>query len=457
MRADAQATPLPAREDGERGMRLLLTAVVVLLVIINLFDMQLSLGLGLSAENGLLYLLAGFLAIKMIVQQSFVFQMRALHVCFGVLIVYAVFSYLVAAFVVDYSRYDPVRYGVALKSRLVDQATYFLVFFYALRDSRNAHAMIKVLLSAVGVGAMISVLNAFGVVQIGVVGENDKGRVESLMGEPNNDAAFLSLFVPGFVAMMLGAHSWRRMVWFVALLAALGALVLTASRGGFLAVLLSSVLGAAIFRRHVPLRRMASFAAWAVALFAGLLVALSVRYGGLLYRRIIEDSTYTDVASASSGRIEMWSNALEMMAAAPLTLLTGFGWEVYGLMPFRYAPHNHYLGLYFNLGVVGVVCALVFVAVLVREARAAIPFAPEQYGRVLIGFAIGVVAISIAAFFVDLYVAWIWFWSYAGLAMRIAANARSEYSKHATPATPTAPAPEPSFRRDPFGWVGSTR
>lgn len=454
MTADVHAASLPARQSGERGMRLLLTAIIGLLVIINLFQIRLSLGPGLSAENALLYLIAGFLALKMIVQQSFVFQMRALHICFAVLMSYAVLSYLTAAFVVDYQRYDVVRYGIALKARLVDQATYFLVFFYGLRESRNAHAVIKVLLFAVGAGALISILNAFGVAQIGAVGQNDVGRVESLMGEPNNDAAFLSLFLPGFIALMYGAQKWRRAVWFVGMLATFGALVLTASRGGVLAVVVSSVLGAVLFRRYIPLRRMALFAGWALALCTVTLIALSARFGALLYRRLVEDSTYTDVASASSGRIEMWTNALETMAAAPLTLLTGFGWEVYGLMPFRYAPHNHYLGMYFNLGVVGLVCAVVFVAVLVREARAAVPFAPAEDRPVLIGYAIGVLAISTAAFFVDLHLAWIWFWAYAGLAMRIAANARRERSQYPAHAAPT---PAPAVRRDPFGWAGTTR
>jgi O-antigen ligase len=434
-------------------MRALFVALISLVVIVNLFDVNLSLGTGLTAENLLLYTLAAGILFKLVVQHPFVFHLRGLHVCFVVLMLYSIFSYLTAAFVVDYPRYDVLDYGIALKSRLLDYITYFLVFFYGLRESRNAHALWKVLVFAVCVGSVAALLSVLGVVEIGVVGQNEDDRLEGLIGEPNQDAAFLCLFLPAMAAMTMMSRGIARFIWIAGLMAALGAFFLTASRGGFVAIVLSSVWGALLFRRYIPMRRIMAFSAWAVGAITLLLIALSARYGRILYRRFIEDSVSTDVASASSGRIEMWRNALESMADTPLTLLTGFGWEVYWLMPFRYAPHNTYLGLYFNLGVVGLLCWITLVWLLVREARAAMPYAAPEHRPVLISFTCGVLGISIATFFVDLYQPWIWFWAYAGLVMRIAVNARA---KKALAFDAVDETPRTALTgRDTFGWVGS--
>lgn len=453
MRAEQHAPETASnRTPSETAMRWLLVALIALMVVADLFDFRMSLGPGLTIENALLYILAVGLVFKLIVQQPFVFQLRALHMAFAMLIFYSFFSLLTAAFVIDYPRYRLIPSGMSLKARLVDQVTYFLVFFYALRETQNAHKILKILLIVVGVGATIALLNAFGVVQIGEVGENEKGRVESLMGEPNQDAAFLALFIPGLVVMMMAAPGLQRIAWAGVLLASLGALLLTASRGGFVGLVMSAIWGAVLFRKYVPFRRLAQLAAGAVVVFTAVTIALSVRYGGLLYRRFIEDSTYTDVASASSGRIEIWTKALGIMIENPLTLLTGFGWDVYGLMPLRYAPHNYYLNYYFNLGLVGLVCGTLFFVLLIREARAGVASAPAQYKAMLIAFSIGTLAIAIATFFVDLYTPWIWFWAYAGLVMRIAVNARTRTSMAVAHRTIEEPA-----LKDPFGWAAPAR
>jgi O-antigen ligase len=299
----------------------------------------------------------------------------------------------------------------------------------------------------------MALLSVLGVIELGSVGQNKDERLEGLIGEPNQDAAFLCLFIPGMIAVMLASGGLMRLAWFVGLLAAIGAFFLTASRGGFVALVLSAVWGVFLFRRYIPVRSIIRFGAWAAGVGTLLLIALSARYGRILYRRFIEDSVATDVASASSGRIEMWTNALQNMADHPLTLLTGFGWEVYWLMPFRYAPHNTYLGLYFNLGVVGLVSWVLLMWLLVREARAAVPHAAPEHRTVLISFVFGVLAISVATFFVDLYQPWMWFWAYAGVVMRIAVNARTKKASafDAAEETPRTAA----VGRDHFGWLGS--
>src|SRR5690606_12126428 len=109
----------------------------------------------------------------------------------------------------------------------------FLVFFYGLRRSANAQSVLTVLLVAVVLSNTIALLNALHIVQIGDMGENHTGRVQGLMGEPNQDAAFGALFLPGVYAGLMVARGVGRLPWLMALLVTFGAILVTVSRGGF--------------------------------------------------------------------------------------------------------------------------------------------------------------------------------------------------------------------------------
>lgn len=432
---------------SELGMRMLLTIVIALFVVQDVFDISMSLAPGLSAKNAALYVLAGALALKIAMQGAFQFEMRALHYCFAVLIGYAIVSLLVAAFLVEYPRYKFIGSAIRLKATLVDRALLFLVFFYALHTSRNAYAILKVLLLAVALANTIAVLNGLGFMQTGNMGADDGSRVQGMMGEPNQDAAFDVLFVPGLAVALLTASSFWRVPWFLGLLMTLTALVMTASRGGFVAFVLAGFWAGFVLRRYVPSQRLLAVAAGAVLTAVLAVLAVIPFYGAVLYRRVFEESSASDIAVASSGRTDIWSTAISTMADRPISLLTGFGWNAYFSMPFRFAPHNYYLDLWFNLGLVGLVAGTALFVLVVRQALGAVSHAAMAYRPVLLAFAAGTVGIAIAAFFVDLYTPWLWYWAYAGLVMRIAVNAkRAAHAQSAEPQT---------SKTDPYGWVAA--
>src|SRR5690606_29355074 len=304
----------------------------------------------------------------------------------------------------------------------------------------------------------VGVLNAFGVVQIGELDERMGGRMHGAIGEPNQYGAFIILFLP---ILIVAALTWRgklRPLWIVGLLISAAALLMTASRGAFLALALAGLCSAFMYRRLVSWGAIVRMGALACVLIGAALIALSARYGELLYRRVIRDSVSGDLVSASSGRTEVWMTAIERMMQAPVTLLSGFGWDVYWIMPFRFAPHNHYLGLWFNLGMIGLICGVALLALAIVTAHRAAAQAEPTERRVLISFAIGALALAIAAFFVDLYTPWIWFWAYAGLVLRIAVNnAKQVKWVDAAADARAARGAANESRRDPFGWRGSVQ
>ena len=436
----------------ERGIRLLLAFLLALIVVTDIFDISMSMGPGLSAKNAVLYVIATALIMKMVVQQKFALELRTLQIAFITLIVYSVVSILIAYFIIQYPRYQLVPSVIALKSRLIDHAIFFAVFFYGIRESRNAHSVLKLLLFAVLIANSAAVLNSFGIIEVGDMEQRRDGRMTGVMGESNQDAAFVDLFLPAFAAGVLAYRGIWRLASIFGVLVSLAALVMTASRGGYVGLIAAAVWGIYTFRRYFPLRKIVAIAAGAVAIVVVVVAVMSIEYGDLLYKRVIGDSASADIVTSSSGRAEIWSTAVAVMSQSPLSFITGYGWYSYWAMPFRLAPHNHYLSLWFNVGLVGLICGVALLVIVIRRAIAALPVVAVQYQPALIAFSIGTVAISVATFFVDLYTPWLWFWAYAGLVMRIAINARVPPVRSAVAERQE---PEPATRHDPFGWVGN--
>ena len=204
---------------------------------------------------------------------------------------------------------------------------------------------------------------------------------------------------------------WRRVV--VLLAPWRGRLRAAASSAG----LLACVIGGYLFRHLVSYSRVAG---WVLGSLVVFVVVLSFsQYGGLLTERIFGQTGDIDATEASSGRSEIWANLFTTMMRAPITFITGFGWNVYASFPFRFSPHNHYFALWFNLGLVGLIagCYLLFSAH--RPGAPRQPAAEPPLRGQLIAFVIGAIGVCGAVFFVDLHDPWIYFWMYAGVAMRL--------------------------------------
>jgi len=91
----------------------------------------------------------------------------------------------------------------------------------------------------------------------------------------------------------------------------------------------------------------------------------------------------------------------------------------------------------------------------IRTANAAANYARPDVRPMLIAFAIGTIALATAVFFVNLYTPWLYYWAYAGIVMRLAANALEPQAHVA--AAPSAPAARRAERvRDPHGWTAAS-
>jgi len=418
-------------------MRFLLSALILLLVFCHIFSLDLSLAPGLSAKNAVLYLAASLIAFRLVVSRNFQMEMREFVVLYGAFVGYAIATWLVAGLFIEYKSYSLLRSGISLKNNLVDPLIFFLTFFFGTRNSEDAIKILKVILIGGVLMHLATLGDAFHIYSVTDYSEPEtNGRMAGPLGEANTYGDFIAMFLPPLCAAMATSRGLARLWWILAIALSMAALLTTASRAAFVAVLLSSAIGAYVLRRYLPAEKILPWLAKAAAVGLIVIFAVSLEFKQLLYDRLIGESQAVGVADISSGRTEFWSEMLERMMSHPLSLFTGFGWDTYGTMGFLYQSHNYYLSLWFNLGLPGLILGVVPFFIVLRTARRAISAAEASYQPYLIAFVFTIIATLIAVFFGEIFTPWPYFWAYAGLIMRVAVDATAK------------PTPEPSFARD---------
>lgn len=435
-------------------MRVLLMCLVAFMTLSQAFDFDPGPAPGLKIRNALVYLLLLGVLVRITSDRSFRIQAPAIPAVFVVLIGYAIMTYVAILLVIDYPHYDAIFAGMSLKTALIDQLLLFLVFFYGCRSDEDAMLVLKVLLAFWALAHVVAVLDALGVVQIGDINLRRDGRVQGTIGESNQYGAFVALSLPAMVALIaITRHVWR-LFWVLAALATAAALVMTVSRGAYVATIFAAVCGLLLYRRYVPTGRLLAWACGALVVAALVIVTvMALGFGDLLYVRLFD--TGGSIERASSGRTQVWATALAVMFQHPITLLTGYGWGAYQSMPFRFATHNHYLEQWFNLGLPGLICSILLFAAPVRIARRSFRVASPTVRPMLAAFVMAVIVVATAVFFVNLYSPWHYYWAYVGVIMRLAVNAGTQTATDAAPVHVPRRAPTGSVR-DPHGWTAAS-
>jgi len=412
-------------------------------------NINLSLLPGVSAKNLIIYLIAIVLALRMVIGRRPVSDMGQMQGAFIALIGYSFVTWLIASLVIDYQHYNFTASGIRLKSELIDFYIFFLVFLFGVQTPEDAMKVIKGLVLGAVFANVITVLDAFGVVSLGFRIRDD-GRTAGAIGESNQYAAFIVLFLPATIAAAVSSRGFQRLFWLGSAMVAAMTLVMTASRGGFVGLAMCCAVGAFLYRHLISYSRIAGWVFAAMILLV--LVVTFSHYGNLLAERMMGTGD-VDTNTASSGRSEIWTTALAAMVAHPLTFITGFGWDVYSSMPFEFATHNHYLHLWFNLGLVGLACgSYLLFSGIGRARRASLQAAPPYRGQ-LIAFVLGGVGVATAVFFVDLHQPWYYFWMYAGVVMRLVLLVQRKPAKVPVTSASEVPLRLPTSRRDPYGWA----
>ncbi len=175
-----------------------------------------------------------------------------------------------------------------------------------------------------------------------------------------------------------------------------------------------------MFRRLIPPGRIAT---WILALVVLTVVGAAVmsivnpRSAASIADRVLGIGTM-GMSEASSGRTDIWMQAINEMMAYPVSLITGFGWNVYSTMPTVFAMHNTYLDQWFNLGLLGVGVYVFIIYLTVKTAKQAAEAASPPLRGELIAYVFGMLGLAVSVFFGNLYTSKPYIWMYVGLTMR---------------------------------------
>jgi O-antigen ligase len=425
-------------------MRYLLTLPIIVYTIGDTFRLGLAVGPGLSLKNGIVYLVGLMLVLRMVIRGGYRFELPTIHICFGILIGYAVCSMLVAGLIIRYDGYQLINSAIALKATLVDNAIIFGLFFYGTRSIKDGLFLTKAIVAAVTVANIVCIASIWGYVDIqGVAATPEEGgRVSGPFGHPNETAALIAAVIPAYVAIARSSRGVWPLVWIAGATSSIAMLFMTASRGAFLAMLIGYPWTAYAFRRYVSLRQVLLWAGALIVLGAVVLSLLGTHFVALFLERVVTESGASDVGALSSGRSGIWTRALEKMMTMPITLITGFGWNSYDAMGLHYAPHSQYLLAWFELGLVGLCSFGVLLLRTLSTVRSGVDGAAPLSRGYLMAFVFGFVAFSIAMFFGNLYEPWTYLWAYAGVSLRMALVEAD------TSASPSSPGGEERQRVD---------
>jgi O-antigen ligase len=400
--------------------------------------LHLDLGLapGLSIKNAILYATFSAIAVDSAMARDRKLELLPVIVPFALLVLYAFMSWLVTVLLLDKPYYDPVQTFIRLKGKLVDQFLVLLVFFYGVVDWKAALWLLKALVWVVIIGCLITVVDTFNIPDLGIITARwMSGRVEGILGSAQEFGGLLAFFLPANIVLWwteTGIKKWFALVGIVLVLLSV---MLSASRGAMLAIVIGAIMAAIFLRRYISTQiLLRATVVMLVLTTVVVLVVLSTDFEYLLQTRLSTGIATGNVETLSSGRTAFWTAALRSMAEYPLSFVTGLGWEEYYQgVGHHFATHSVYVDLLYNLGIIGLTLFVLSFVNAIAIARRGLRDAPEQAAPFLMAMVIGMTSFMIAMAFSDLELAAMFVWAFAGLGLRVAVASSADANRLSGP------------------------
>jgi O-Antigen ligase len=403
-------------------MHVLLFSLFFVLFASRTLGFDLSLAPGLSVKNGFLYLIFAALAIEAALTRRKKLELLPIFVPFGLYAYYAVMSWVVVLLLLEYQGYSARATLISLKAGPVEHFLVLLIFFYGTATRLHGAWVLRNMVWLIILGNVVTVVDAIDMPDLNLIETREDGRVGGTIGNSNEFGAFLAFFMPAIIALYWTEKGVKKIVAGVGTVISGVAFLMAVSRGAMVGLLCGGILGAWYLRELIPTRMMIRAGAGVLVLCVLFVIgAFLTGYGELLTARM-EQFDAGRLDKVSSGRTTIWLTALESMFEHPASLLTGFGWDAYSSFNFRYATHNAYLLVFYDLGLIGLTLFLLTIRNILTTARAALIESGPAAKPLLFAFVFGFFALLVAIFFGELYTSWLYVWATVGISLRIAVS-----------------------------------
>ncbi len=414
------------------------------LLLSTLLGLDSSIVPGLSAKNAFLYVIIGLMVVQLAISKERVpapasrpGNLFAIHILFLLLVVYCAISMTTVLLAGGYTLPElPGGAGtrlmiVAIKNQVIDQYLFLLVFVYASRSVDNVKTALLVVMGLVAASNLLTVIDGFNVPDLGLIQEKQGGRIQGPLGEHSQYGAYIAAFLPGIIAAAMVSSGLKRVLFSIGAMVSLMALLMTASRGAIVGLVVGSLLSLVYLRNHISMLKTMRFAVVGTLIGALAIGIVGLQFGDLLEERFVEQSQVTDLDSLTSERSTIWAEALGNMAEHPRSFLFGYGWGAFEAN-IIYASHNTYLDYFYDLGLIGLLLYVGIWATLLQFCRSALDVIEDRDSRiVVVAFVFGLMAALISIFFVNLLKPVPYIWSYAGLVLALCRLTMLEQAKAA--------------------------
>ena len=363
---------------------------------------------GLSLSNMLLYFLICWYGISVAFKRRrFIFNKLDLY--FLALVVIIAFSIPLKIMNGEFKHVSLVREIVSFKG-WVEPIFVFVLIFNLIGDKETC----KKIISGLSVVLMLTVIITLLVVtNIALIGGLDfeHGGYWPKFAEPNQYAAYLVLMIPLFFsAVVFKKGFFTKTFALLCVVFSISSLICTGSRGGLLSFFISSVIyGIFLLKmKKIDVRSFLVSFILICLIIIGSFVFLPERIIDRTVARIMfsQDERELTLDTYSSGRIQLWGNALKLFTDRPFL---GYGQDgFHSLFEERYNlkldPHNMYIKYLLDHGIIGFLVFIMIMTHLARSTLSQFRRTNDPYGEMLyLSFFCGFLGYALAIFFVDLY------------------------------------------------------
>ena len=293
---------------------------------------------------------------------------------------------------------------------LIQLANYLVIFYLTIHTIRTRRDIVHLIYVIIGISLFLSLFGLFK-----YFGANPfpwwdytdmaeyTDRLASTYGNPDHLAGFMEMVLPLILGLLMLQYSRTETLLFLyAACMAVTALILTLSRGAWLAIATALVFMAiCLFKDRYFYRKRLLIGICGTALSV-ILIILSTT-------AVVERITTTaeqDAESNTYGRIQGWKGSIEMIRDYPLTG-TGPGTYAYaftqyqppGLGTHRTMAHNDYLHFISETGLAAVFLILFFTVVLYTKGYRKLKNPSRLVRGTALGALAGITAIVVHSFF----------------------------------------------------------
>ncbi len=382
--------------------------------------LDVSVAPGLSVKNVFLYSLFIIFFVQTAVMKNRKLEALSVIGPFSFLLAYCFLSFALIVAVGIYPNYGVMNGAIQLKTGMVDHYLMLLVFFYGVIKAKDVVWLIRSVIWLVMLGNAVTLADAFGMPDLGMLAVHYSGRVQGFIGQPNDYGSFLSFFLPATIALFVTEAGFKRFLAGIGVLATFVTLLLTFSRGSWLGVVVGAVAAAFFLRKHISMRAVTLSVTAAIAATVITVPLIFVSgFGEIFMDRLALLSG--DAHTLSQGRSTLWLHALSVMMERPETFITGYGWNAYAnFREFRLVTHNTYLAYLFNIGLIGLVLFLSTLSGVFTKLRWAVRTMSSDEKPFVTSGIFGFSALCVGMFFTEIFSGGILIWAFIGLILRLA-------------------------------------